>query len=303
MDRSHREELRALARGRIRFDSPMAQHTTLCVGGPVEALYEAKDLEDLARVVAYLNRGEIPYLPLGRGSNLLIIDEGLKGVMVMLRGSLAAIKEGKKDDTHISAGGGLGLSDLLSCCRRRGLRGLEFLAGIPGTVGGAIAMNAGAFGEEIGDRVKSLQVLTRTGERITMDRSQLKFSYRKLELEEASVVVQGVFTLDPDAREGVETRISRYLKKKKATQPLDLPSAGSVFKNPPGDFAGRLIEGVGLKGKRIGGAMISEKHANFIVNISHATARDILALMRLAMDRVKKETGIELEPEIQVLGS
>jgi UDP-N-acetylmuramate dehydrogenase len=185
---------------------------------------------------------------------------------------------------------------------KKGLAGLEFLAGIPGTVGGAVAMNAGAWGKSTGDAVTAVEILTGTGERITKSSAELRFGYRKAVLPAGSVVVKARFKGTPDSPEAVGERIRDYLERRKANQPLEYPSAGSVFKNPPDDYAGRLIENAGLKGKRIGGAMISDKHANVIVNVGGASAQDVLALMETARQRVREQTGIDLEPEIKVVG-
>jgi UDP-N-acetylmuramate dehydrogenase len=281
----------------------MDGYTTFRVGGQAEALYEAVDLEVLKRVLAYLDKEHIPYLVVGRGSNILVKDNGLEGLVILLGGSLARVEEKETDDISVLAGAGLHLVELLSYCRSSGLGGLEFLSGIPGTVGGAVVMNAGAFGEEIASRVKEIHVVNTRGDLIVKDRSsELEFSYRKLNMEKGSVIVRVLFRLTSEAEGTVAKRISDYLKRKKESQPLEYPSAGSVFKNPPDDYAGRLIEKAGLKGKKIGGAMISEKHGNFIVNTGGAKAKDILDLMYLAQETVKKETGIQLEPEIRVVG-
>lgn len=303
MDRRQKEELTRLAGQAIRFNCSMAGYTTFRVGGQAEALYEAVDLEILERVLAYLDKEHIPYLVVGRGSNILVKDNGLEGLVILLGGSLARVEEKETDDISVLAGAGLHLVELLSYCRSSGLGGLEFLSGIPGTVGGAVVMNAGAFGEEIASRVKEIHVVNTRGDLIVKDRSsELEFSYRKLNMEKGSVIVRVLFRLTSEAEGTVAKRISDYLKRKKESQPLEYPSAGSVFKNPPDDYAGRLIEKAGLKGKKIGGAMISEKHANFIVNTGGAKAKDILDLMYLAQETVKKETGIQLEPEIRVVG-
>ena len=289
-----------------RFDYPMHRLTTYKVGGPAEALWEARDLETLKKVLRYLSLEDIPYCALGGGSNLLVKDEGIDGVMILLKGSLAAIKE-DTEKSLVWAGGGVQLTDLMSWCRQRGMSGLEFLAGIPGTVGGAIAMNAGAFGREVNERVKTLQFVATGGTPVEKSRSELKFSYRRLHMEEGWLVTNTCFSLDRDTPEAVIEKMGGFLKTRKLTQPLEYPSAGSVFKNPPGaphstPGAGRLIENAGLKGKRIGGATISEKHANFIVNEGGATAGDILMLMDLMRLEVKRMSGIDLEPEIRVLG-
>lgn len=302
MNKRQKEELSRLGGEEVQFDCPMAQYTTFRVGGLAEALYETNDQEDLRQMVAYLNKEDIPYLVVGRGSNLLIKDEGLEGLAILLRGSLASVKQENKDDLTVFSGAGLHLAELLTYCRSSGLGGLEFLAGIPGTVGGAISMNAGAFGKEIGERVKEIHVVNPRGDVVVTKRSRLRFSYRALQIEKGSVIIGTCLIVNKNTEEIVAKLIAGYMKQRKETQPLEYPSAGSVFKNPPNDFAGRLIEQVGLKGTKIGGAIISEKHANYIINTGGAKAKDILKLMSIAQDKVRKETGIRLEPEIQVVG-
>ena len=299
MDIRQKTELERLTGEGIRFHYPMDQLTTFQVGGPVEAFWEARDLETLKKVIRYLSMEGIPYGVLGRGSNLLIKDEGIDGVMILLTGFFATIND---SDHGVWAGGGGHLTELLGWCRREGMGGLEFLAGIPGTVGGAVIMNAGAFGREINERIQAIQFITPGGIQVERDRTKLKFSYRRLHTETGNLVTNACFSLDRVTPKMVSERIGEHLKIRKQTQPLEYPNAGSVFKNPPGDFAGRLIEKAGLKGKKIGGAMISEKHANFIINEGGATAKDIVALMDLARMAVKRTTGVSLEPEIRVLG-
>jgi UDP-N-acetylmuramate dehydrogenase len=311
MDKRQKKELVSLAGEDVRFDCPMARYTTFRIGGPVEALYEAKSTKLLQQVIAYLNKEQIDYLVVGRGSNLLVRDDGLEGVAILLAGSLAVIEEQKKvpsaaneqaGDSTIFTGAGVSIADLLTYCRESRLGGLEFLAGIPGMLGGAISMNAGAFGKEIGSSVDEIHVITAQGEVVVIDGSQLRFSYRALEIEKGVLIIRARLKLVREIEGVVAERIKKYLKIRKETQPLEYPSAGSVFKNPPNDYAGRLIEKSGLKGERIGGAMISEKHANYIVNTGGASAKDILALLCMARDTVKRETGIELEPEIKIVG-
>jgi len=311
MDKRQEKELINLAGKDVRFDCPMAQYTTFGTGGPVEALYEARSTELLQQVIAYLNEEQIDYLVVGRGSNLLVRDGGLEGVAILLRGSLAVIEEEKEclpaqneqpGDSSIFTGAGVSIADLLNYCRASRLGGLEFLAGIPGTVGGAIAMNTGAFGKEIGPSVEEIHEITAQGALVVRAGSQLRFSYRTLKIEKGNLIIRARLSSSRETEGLVAARITNYLKKRKETQPLEYPSAGSVFKNPPNDYAGRLIEQSGLKGERIGGAMISEKHANYIVNTGGAKAKDILALLRMARETVKRKTGIELEPEIRVVG-
>jgi len=238
----------------------------------------------------------------GNGSNLLVGDRGFKGVMIHLRDQLALVEQNGKNDEIIMCGGGLTIPELLAHCRHNGLGGLEFLAGIPGTVGGAVSMNAGAWGKEVGSHVQDIQIATAKGELKTWRRPRLTFSYRALSIPEGAVVAKARFHLKRENPETVTDKMAEYLRMRLEKQPLGMPSGGSVFKNPAGDYAGRLIESVGLKGKRIGGAMISPKHANFIVNTGGARGDDILALMDLARKRVKEQTGIGLEPEIRVVG-
>lgn len=302
MNRMQKKELSRLAGDGLQFDCSMAQYTTFRVGGKVEALYEVQDLEFLRRIIAYLNEEHIPYLVVGRGSNLLVKDSGLAGLAILLRGSLATIERKPVDDMTVLAGAGVLIVDFLTYCRASGLGGLEFLAGIPGTIGGALAMNAGAFRKEIGTKVQEIQMITLRGELLLKNRSQLRFSYRTLKIERGEVIVKCSFKVARETEEVVGEQIANYLRIRKKMQPLGYPSAGSVFKNPPGEHAGRLIEQVGLKGERMGGAMISKKHANFIVNTDDAKAEDILGLLNLARQKVKQETGIELEPEIKVIG-
>ncbi|MCP4667447.1 MAG: UDP-N-acetylmuramate dehydrogenase [Deltaproteobacteria bacterium] len=302
MNRREKEALTRLAGGKIRFGCAMSQLTTFRVGGDAEALYEAQEPEDLGRFMAYLYKAGIPYLVVGRGSNLLVKDEGVAGVVILLSGSLATAEMEKTNHSKVLAGAGLPISDFLIYCRHAGLGGLEFLAGIPGTVGGAVTMNAGAYGGEVGSRVKELECMAPQGHVTVRNGPDLPFSYRKLELERGSVILRVRFNMRLESEKTVADRMSGYLKKRRERQPLEYPSAGSVFRNPPNNHAGRLIEEAGLKGERIGGAMISKKHANFIVNTGGATARDILALLSFAQEKVQKATGIKLEPEIRVVG-
>jgi len=302
IDKRHKKALMKIVGKGARFHCPMAPYTTFRIGGEADALCFAESLAELQQLFSYLIHESIPFLVVGKGSNLLIRNEGFEGVLIIMRGALATIEPDEENTPGVTAGGGLGLSDLISYCSQRGLGGLEFLAGIPGTVGGAVAMNAGAFGEEVEGVVENIQVLTPQGRLTTKCRSELAFSYRNLSLPEKSVVVRACFRCGQKSRDMVSGKVSDYLKRRKATQPLEYPSAGSVFRNPLNDYAGRLIEEAGLKGKKVGGAMISPKHANYIVNTGEAKADDVLTLMRLARQKVKEDTGIELETEIRIIG-
>lgn len=287
----------------VAFDQPMDRWTSFRVGGNADALCFVKDASSLRSVLAFARETGTPYLVVGKGSNLLVGDQGLRGLVLILRGQLAAMARTGKEGDLVSAGAGLALSDLLRECRRLGLGGLEFLAGIPGTVGGAVAMNAGAWGKETADVLVEAEMVSASGEATRGIRESLCFSYRRLRVPEGNVIVKALFQCSRANPQEVGARMGRYRDLRKGSQPLEYASAGSVFKNPPGDYAGRLIEMAGLKGFRVGGAMISRKHANFIVNTGGAKACDVLALMELARKKVREETGVDLQPEIKVVGT
>jgi UDP-N-acetylmuramate dehydrogenase len=303
MDEGDRKILREMLENKVAFDQPMEQWTTFQVGGKADALCFVEDEFSLGKLLAYAKAKGTPYLVVGRGSNLLVKDQGVRGLVLILRGRLALLERRGKEGDLVSAGAGLPLTNLLNECRRQGLGGLEFLAGIPGAVGGAVAMNAGAWGKETADVLDEVEIMSTSGELIRAKRATLRFSYRKFCVPEGSVIVKATFQCTRASAQEVGERMRRYLEMRKVSQPLEHASGGSVFKNPPGDFAGRLIEGAGLKGFRVGGAVISDKHANFIVNTGGAKACDVLALMELARKKVKEETGIDLQPEIKVVGT
>ena len=302
MDERQRGEIREEFGDDVLFDCPMSEYTTFRAGGLAEALCTCRDLRRLRWIYPYAGSRGIPFLVVGRGSNLLVRDTGFHGVMVRLAGELAAIEQDRSGEPILNAGGGASLSDALSFCREKGLGGMEFLAGIPGSIGGAVAMNAGAWGAEIGEIVRKVVLLAPEGDLLERERSELRFSYRTLSMAEGAAIVRVSLNLRREDPGAILDRMSRYLGGRKSRQPLEQPSAGSVFRNPPGDFAGRLIEECGLKGERVGGAMISPKHANFIVNVGGARASDILALMNMARERVLEKTGVKLEPELRVVG-
>ncbi len=309
MTNEQKERLLEMWAERIIFNYPLGRRTTLRVGGCVEALYEAEDRWELQGLLGFLQREKIPYLVVGKGSNLLVRDEGVEGVAVRLRGPLAGIELEDEDENILRVGAGASLSQLLEFCRPRGLGGFEFLAGIPGSLGGAVVMNAGAFGHEIRERVIRLGVISSQGglaeEKMgyhILERENLNFQYRGLELEPGSVVVDVWLKAERRRPHEISKLIKGYLDRRRKRQPLDLPSAGSIFKNPPGHFAGQLIEAAGLKGRSQGRAVISERHANFILNRGGATATDVLALIELARQEVKRRFGVNLECEVKVVG-
>jgi UDP-N-acetylmuramate dehydrogenase len=303
MDDRQRSGLAELIPGGIAFELPMDKMTTFRVGGKAEAVCYPGELPVLCRVISYMNREGIPYIVAGKGSNLLVGDGGIKGAVILLKDNLASVMEVGTKEPLLLAGGGLTIAGLLGYCRRNGLSGLEFMAGIPGTLGGAVFMNAGAHGQEIGKLVREVLTVGADGDPAVIGREDMRFSYRSSSIPGGTVIYGVRIGLQRGDRGRIAELIALNLKRRKEAQPLNYPSAGSVFKNPPDDYAGRLIEKAGLKGTRIGGAMISPKHGNFIVNTGGAKASDILALINLARARVKEETGISLETEIVILGN
>lgn len=276
---------------------PLARLGFWRVGGPAELYVEVPNADRLAKILSF----GAPVMALGNGSNLLVSDRGVRGITVRLTGALRETSFHPKVGPLVWAGGGLANAVLLRRVEAAGLSGLGCLAGVPGTVGGAIRLNAGTALGEIGAVTMAVQLALPDGSIYFLTGSELQFRYRHATLPEGAIVAQAMLQLRED--DGTErAAIAQHLARRKATQPLDLPSCGSVFKNPPGDFAGRLIEAVGLKGARRGAAQISEKHANFIVNHGEARASDVLALIRLARDTVYDVHGVVLEPEVHAAG-
>jgi UDP-N-acetylmuramate dehydrogenase len=302
MDAHIKERMKEIGGKDVLFDVPMSQYTTLRIGGNVEALYKARDLNGLKEMKAFFVDEGIPYLVTGRGSNLLVRDGGLKGVAIILEGSLAAINSTFMAGPYIVAGAGTPLYELVTFCIEDGLSGAEFLAGIPGTVGGAVAMNAGSWGQEMKDVISEVTILKGRGIVEKRHKGVLSFAYRGLELNAEEIILNAMLSLQFAKPALIREKVVLNMKQRKERFPFDMPSAGSVFKNPEGDYAGRLIEAVGLKGKTIGGAMISVKHANVIVNKDKASSSDILSLMDLATGKVKEMFDIQLLPEIKVVG-
>jgi len=286
---------------RVEFDVPLARHTSLRIGGPADAMATPRDREELRRLLAICRDHDLPTRVLGAGFNVLVREGGIRGVVIRLK----KLRRIERLDSHaISAVAGASHATLTRYCALNGLSGLEFGAGIPGTLGGWLAMNAGIGSREMKDVVREIELLDGSGCRcLRRRREELDFRYRSLAgLEPGSVIVGAVLEVTPSAPERVRSEIDRLLAQRQASQPIDLPSCGSVFRNPPGDHAGRLIEAAGLKGRREGSAQISSVHANFIVNHGGARARDVLALIEQARDAVESSSGIRLEPEVRILG-
>lgn len=286
---------------RVRFDVPMAKLTSLRVGGPADAVATPADRAELARVLHICHARHLPHLLLGGGFNTLALDGPLEGVVIQLS-RFRRIEERPGGLLRVEAG--VSHSQVTRFCVERGLSGLEFAAGIPGTLGGWLAMNAGIPGRELRDVLVELEVMSPTGRTLrSLPSAGLRLVYRDLRgLAPGSALVSALLRVTPSAPGAVRAEVDRLLERRAATQPLSVPSCGSVFKNPAGDYAGRLIEAVGLKGHRIGGAQISPLHANFIANMGGARAADVCALIREAQERVRAASGIRLEPEVRCVG-
>ena len=288
----------------LKFHVPMSGHTSLGIGGPAEMLVEISDDEQAAEVLRIAKRFGVPVYVIGNGSNLLVRDGGLKGIALHFGEKFQDISAPATHDGHnytITAQSGALLSSLANAAADAGLSGLEFAAGIPGTVGGGVRMNAGAYGGEIGDLVVSVACLDRDGNMLTYDREDMRFAYRDSRIRD-EIVLYVTVMLRKSNSDAVHVAMRELNARRRDKQPLTMPCCGSTFKRPPGRFAGELIESSGLKGCRIGGASVSEKHANFLVNDQNATANDYIKLIEHVQKTVKQETGIELEPEVKIIG-
>ncbi|MCP4007103.1 MAG: UDP-N-acetylmuramate dehydrogenase [bacterium] len=283
----------------VAFDEPLAKHTSLRVGGPADALARIDDRDRLERVLEVCREYQLDPLVLGGGFNTLVRDSGYRGLVLRLQG----LRQIEYRDGVLHAGAGTSHSSISRFCADQALTGLEFAASIPGTVGGWIAMNAGTREREMADVVARIEVVDpETGGVEVREREALSFSYRRTELPRSEIVAAASFEIEPGDAEVIQQITRELLESRRETQPVDQRSCGSVFKNPSGDSSGRLIEAAGLKGARHGGAQISTIHANFIVNRGDATASDVLALLERAREEVAGQFGIELEPEVCIIG-
>lgn len=291
--------LRAHVRGTVRTGEPLAGHTTLRIGGPAALFVVAADEADVAATLGWARASGRPLRILGLGSNLLCPDEGFDGLILDLSAACGGVRwEGDR----VEAGAGVHLARLLQEAARRGLSGLEGVAGVPGTVGGALAMNAGTAAGDFGAVVESVRAMAPDGTAETIPAAQMGFRYRGSRIADEGLVALGaVLRLRPANPEDVRRDLAGRAVRRRRTQPTHLPSAGSIWRNPPGDFAGRLIEACGCKGLRRGDAEVSPQHANFIVNLGRATAADVLGLMAAVRSRVEAHSGVRLHPELRWL--
>lgn len=284
-------------RGMVRFNAPLSEYTSFRIGGPADVLVEPADVEDVIRLVKQTHEQKLPIFVLG-GTNLLVRDKGIRGVVVSLA-KLRAIKE--ESGAVLYAEGGVGMPTLIGHAIRRSLAGLEWAAGIPGTVAGCVVMNAGTKLGEMKDSVKAVRVVLANGEVLDCPSESISFGYRQAALP-VGIVVGVWLQLRPGVRTDIEKVVKDYLRYRRETQPLTLPSAGCVFKNPANDSAGRVVEEAGLKGVSVGDACVSTKHANFIVNQGRARATDVLALIKKVRAQVARKTGVKLELELKLVG-
>lgn len=281
-------------------DVPMSLHTTFKIGGNAALFIEVDTKNQLSQIIKSCNENKVDYMILGKGSNLLISDDGLEKVVIRLCGEFRQIQ--RLDDDTLYCGAGISLASLCRDAENNSLSGLEFAWGIPGSVGGAVYMNAGAYGGEMKDVIYSVTHIDKDGNVGTLKADELKLGYRhSIYKENGFTIIGTTLKLKLDSRNSIRNAMDDFMQRRKDKQPIEFPSAGSVFKRPEGNYAGTLIEQCGLKGKTIGGAQVSEKHAGFIINVGGATCKDVCDLVEFVQDTVKEKTGYFLEREIILL--
>lgn len=293
-------DLQAAFIGEIRQNEPLAPYTTWKIGGPADVLVIPRNKEQLATLIRKLYLHGTPWMIIGRGSNLLVTDKGIRGVVIKLGDALETLRF---EGATAYVGASYSLIKLSVLAAKEGLTGLEFAGGIPGSVGGAIYMNAGAHGSDMSHILKQAEVILETGEMVTKQAEELQYSYRHSILhQQPGIVTEAVFELEHGDRKEIAGAMAAYRDRRLRTQPLQLACAGSVFRNPENHYAAKLIEEAGLKGMRVGGAEVSSLHANFIVNTGNATAVDVLTLIQEVQRLILEATGIRLVPEVLVVG-
>jgi UDP-N-acetylmuramate dehydrogenase len=302
-DGETREAIRKIVSGRILFDEPMSHHTSMGVGGKADLLVFPASVEEFMRLAAHFTENNIPFIPVGNGTNLIVRDGGFRGAMVSLRElQRVEVHYGRRDAVFVSAEAGVLLSQIVDLSIRESLSGVEFCAGIPGSVGGGVKMNAGAYGKELKDIVQSVGLFSGNGGVREVPRVALSFEYRNLNIPEGTVIMQATFCLAKGRKEEIRKEVLRILEVRKGKHPLEYRNAGSIFKNLPEYPSGRIIDEMGIKGTRVGDAQVSEKHGNFIVNLGCATAGDVISLIEMVRRRVMEERGIVLDTEVKIVG-
>ena len=283
----------------VKINALMKEHINFEVGGPADILLIPSKVEQIIESIKICKENNIPYFVMGNGSNLLVKDGGIRGVVIKLTG----LTNLEVKDEEIKADCGVMLKELSDKALENSLTGLEFACGIPGSVGGAVFMNAGAYNGEIKNVIKEAQVITSSGEIVTLSKDELELGYRTSKvMKDNSIVINATFKLEKGNKEEIKETIDDLTQKREEKQPLEYPSAGSTFKRPEGYFAGKLIQDSGLKGYSIGGAAVSSKHSGFVINKGNATAKDILDLIAYIQEKVKKQFGVELHTEVRIIG-
>lgn len=295
------KELKTLNVGIVKENELLAKHTTMKIGGPADLFIEPTSVENLQKTLDVLRKYKLKWRAIGKGSNLLVSDKGIEGAIIKLGQGMDQLR---LDGTEVTVGGGHSLISLATLISKKGITGLEFASGIPGSVGGAVFMNAGAHGSDISKILKRAHILFDDGALVYLSNDEMEFSYRTsiLQKERHGVVVEATFQLSSGDREKIVADMQKNKDYRKRTQPWNFPCAGSIFRNPLPDYAGKLIEEVGLKGFSIGGAKISEMHGNFIVNAGDANAQDVLKLIQHVKETINHLKGIEMETEVEIIG-
>ena len=285
---------------KVFVNEPMKNHTTFRIGGPADYFIVPTEVKEIEAVVRLCENESVPYYVIGNGSNLLVADMGFRGVIIQIFKSMNLIKI---DGDVVTCQAGASLAQIAMAALEHELSGLEFAAGIPGTLGGAVRMNAGAYGGEMKDVLESATVLTRDGNILKLTKDELEFNYRTSVIEKTGyIVLEAVLKLKAGKREEIKAVMEELRGKRVSKQPLEFPSAGSTFKRPEGYFAGKLIQDAGLKGFQVGGAKVSEKHSGFVINAGDATAADVVELMEQVKHKVFEQFGVSLEPEVRRIG-
>ena len=302
LDQRIAENIRSfIATERVLENEPMSAHTSFRIGGPADVFVIVNTQDELSKLLQYINDNKVNYMFIGNGSNFLVSDNGYRGVMITLGGEFDSISV---SGDRIKVGAAKLLSSTSSFATENGLAGIEFASGIPGSIGGAIYMNAGAYGGEMKDVTETVDLLSQDGKRIfSLSGEEIGFEYRNSKIQSTrDIVCAVVLKLQPDDKLEIAERVKALSQKRNSKQPVTFPSAGSTFKRPASGYAAALIEEAGLKGLTVGGAQVSEKHSGFVINIGEATCNDVLELMRQVRERVLQNSGILLEPEVRIIG-